>query len=35
MADDSSQQRKPDLRTAVEDVTVLATVLVIGAQSDY
>jgi len=29
MADDGSQQRNPDFRTAVEDVKALATVLVI------
>jgi hypothetical protein len=36
MADDGSQQRKPDFRTPVEDVVkALATVLIIEAQSDY
>jgi hypothetical protein len=36
MADDGSQQRKPDFRTAVEDVVkALATVLIIEAESDY
>ena len=35
MADDGSQQRKPDFRTAVEDVKALATVLIIEAESDY
>jgi hypothetical protein len=34
MADDGSQQRKPDLRTPVEDVKALATVLIIEAQSE-
>jgi pentapeptide repeat protein len=33
MADDGSQQRKPDFRTAVEDVKALATVLIIEAVS--
>jgi hypothetical protein len=33
MADDGSQQRKPDFRTAVEDVEALATVLIIEAES--
>jgi hypothetical protein len=28
MADDGGQQRKPDFRTAIEDVKALATVLV-------
>jgi hypothetical protein len=35
MADDDSQQRKPDFRTPVEDVKALDTVLIIEAQSDY
>jgi hypothetical protein len=36
MADDGSQQRKPNFRTPVEDVVkALATVLIIEAQSDY
>lgn len=35
MADDGSQQRKPDFRTPVEDVKALDTVLIIEAQSDY
>jgi hypothetical protein len=33
MADDGSQQRKPDFRTAVEDVEALATVLVMKLES--
>ena len=33
MADDGSQQRKPDFRTAVEDVKALATVLVMKLES--
>jgi hypothetical protein len=33
MADDGSQQRKPDFRSAVEDVKALATVLVIKLES--
>ena len=33
MADDGSQQRKPDFRTAVEDIKALATVLIIEAES--
>jgi uncharacterized protein YjbI with pentapeptide repeats len=33
MADDGSQQRKPDFRTAVEDAKVLATVLVMELES--
>jgi hypothetical protein len=33
VADDSSQQRKPDFRTAVEDVKALATVLVMKLES--
>jgi len=33
MADDDSQQRKPDFRTALEDVKALATVLVMKLQS--
>jgi hypothetical protein len=33
MADGGSQQRKPDFRTAVEDVTALATVLVMKLES--
>ena len=32
MADDGSQKRKPDFRTAMEDVKALATVLVIEAE---
>jgi hypothetical protein len=35
MADDGSQQRNPDFRTAVEDDKALATVLFIEAESDY
>jgi hypothetical protein len=35
MADDGSQQRKPDLRTAVEDVKALATALLIEADSAF
>ena len=35
MADDGSQQRKPDFRTAVEAVKALATALIIEAQFDY
>jgi hypothetical protein len=35
IADDGSQQRKPDIRTPVEDVKALATVLIIEAESDY
>lgn len=34
MADDGSQQRKPDSRTPVEDVKALAAVLIIEAQSE-
>jgi hypothetical protein len=33
MGDDGSRQRKPDFRTAVEDVKALAKVLVIDAES--
>jgi uncharacterized protein YjbI with pentapeptide repeats len=33
MADDGGQQRKPDFRTAVEDVKALATVLIVEAES--
>src|SRR5215207_5223511 len=33
MADDGSQQRKPDFRTAVEDIKALATVLVMKLES--
>ncbi len=33
MADDGSQQRKPDLRTAVEDGKALATVIAMEAES--
>jgi hypothetical protein len=33
MADDGSQQRKPDFRTAVKDVKALATVLAMEAES--
>jgi hypothetical protein len=33
MADDGSQQRKPDFRTALEDVKALATVLVMKLES--
>jgi uncharacterized protein YjbI with pentapeptide repeats len=33
MADDGSQQRKPDFRTAVEDVKALATLLVMKLES--
>jgi hypothetical protein len=35
MADDGSQHRKPDFRTAVEDVKTLATVLVIKLESVF
>jgi hypothetical protein len=33
MADEGSQQRKPDLRSAVEDVKALATVLVMNLET--
>jgi hypothetical protein len=33
MADDGSEQRKPDFRTAVEDVKALATVLIMKLES--
>jgi hypothetical protein len=33
MADDGSQQRKPDFRTALEDAKALATVLVMNLES--
>jgi hypothetical protein len=35
MADDGSQQRKPDFRTPVEVLKALATVLIIEAEADY
>ena len=35
MADDGSQQRKPDFRTPVEEVKALDTVLINEAESDY
>ena len=35
MADDGSQQRKPDIRTPVEEVKALDTVLINEAESDY
>jgi hypothetical protein len=35
MADDGSQHRKPDFRTAVKDVKTLATVLVINLESVF
>src|SRR5688500_14204027 len=33
MADDSSQQRKPDLKTAIEDVKAVVTVVAMEAES--
>jgi hypothetical protein len=35
MADDGRQHRKPDFRTAVEDVKSLATVLVVNLESVF